>query len=195
MDPNTGMPAGRGARAHGASLTLHLVASLDGFIARPDNSLSWLESPPDAYPPGVAEGTPADAAQAIDCFVMGSRTYEHALELGWVYGDTPTVVVTSRRLPRARPGVEFYSGDLGHLVDDVLAPRHPRMWAVGGAHLGRSLLRLGLVDWIRLTIAPVLLGDGLRLFENPGMESRWRLVDVVAYNTGFVELAYTRQRE
>ena len=56
--------------------------------------------------------------------------------------------------------------------------------------LCQSFLRLGLVDEIRLSIVPVLLGDGLRLFENSGTEQRWRLNNVVTYKTGVVELLY-----
>jgi dihydrofolate reductase len=89
--------------------------------------------------------------------------------------------------------VEFYSGDLKRLVGEILAPRYGNIWRVGGAMLGRSFLRLGLVDEIRLMIAPVLLGDGLHLFGNSGTEQKWHLKNVVAYRNGFVELSYTRQ--
>ena len=92
-------------------VTLHLVSSLDGFIAKKDNSISWMDSPGDVYEKGVTDDS-AETLQSIDCYVLGSRTYEHALELGWPYGDTPTVVVTSRHLPSKRKSVEFYSGDL-----------------------------------------------------------------------------------
>ncbi len=99
-----------------------------------------------------------------DVEVLGSRTYEHALELGWPYGDTPVVVVTGREWPPARKSVEFYSGDLKRLVDVQLGPRYRNIWLVGGAMLCQRFLSLGLVDEIKLTIAPVLLGEGLRLF-------------------------------
>ena len=59
--------------------------------------------------------------------------------------------------------------------------------------LCQSFLRLGLVDEIRLSVVPVLLGDGLRLFGNSSTETRWRLKDVVAYKTGLVELLYERE--
>jgi dihydrofolate reductase len=58
--------------------------------------------------------------------------------------------------------------------------------------LGQSFLRLGLVDEIRLMIAPVTLGEGLSLFGDAGIEQRWRLKNVVAYRNGFVELSYQR---
>jgi dihydrofolate reductase len=169
-----------------------MVSSLDGFIARNDNTVSWLESPADAYERGVSEDS-AVVAEPIHCFVMGSRTYEHALQLGWPYGDTPVVVLTNRELPSTRKSVEFYSGDLKKLVNQILAPRFRNTWLVGGAMLCQDFLEAGLVDEIRLSIAPVLLGGGLSLFGNSGGETRWRLKDVVAYKTGFVELLYGSQ--
>ncbi len=174
-------------------VTLHMVASLDGLIARKDNSVSWLEDSGSIYKPGVSISQEEIAAfvKAIDCYVLGSRTYEHALQLGWVYGDSPTVVVTSRNLSLARKSVEFYSGNLKTLVAEKLAPRYRNIWLVGGAMLSQRFLELGLVDEIRLTIAPVLLGDGLRLFGGSLAEQRWDLKNVVAYKNGFVELSYS----
>ena len=173
-------------------VTLHMVSSLDGFIARKDNSISWLDST-GVYEAGVSisEEEAAIFVKGIDCYVLGSRTYEHALELGWPYGDTPTVVVTGREWPPARKSVEFYSGDLKTLVDVKLAPRYRNIWLVGGAMLCQRFLELGLVDEIKLTIAPVLLGEGLRLFGGSLPEEKWNLKNVVAYKNGFVELSYS----
>ncbi len=169
-----------------------MVSSLDGIIAKKDNNVSWLDSSGDIYEKGVSDDNEDEGVEAIDCFVLGSRTYEHALELGWPYGDTPTVVLTNRELPSTRKSVEFYSGDLAGLVNEVLAPRYENIWLVGGAMLCQSFLKLGLVDEIRLSIVPVLLGDGLRLFDNSDTEVRWQLKNVVAYKTGVVELVYRR---
>jgi dihydrofolate reductase len=122
--------------------------------------------------------------------VLGSRTYEHALQLGWPYGDMPVTVVTSRKWPSTRNNIEFYSGDLKTLVDEKLAPRYRNIWLVGGAMLSQRFLELALVDEIKLTIAPVLLGEGLRLFGDSRQEKPWNLQNVVAYKNGFVELSY-----
>src|SRR5215468_10582304 len=112
--------------AAGCRVTLHMVSSLDGFIARKDNSVSWLDADGSVYEAGVSISAEEAAAfvKAIDCYVLGSRTYEHALELGWPYGDTPTVVLTGRKLPSTRKSVEFHSGDLKRFVDQILAPRY-----------------------------------------------------------------------
>jgi len=179
-----------------STITLHVVSSLDGFIAKKDNSISWMDSPGDVYEAGasISEEEAANFVEAIDCYVLGSRTYEHALQLGWPYGDTPTVVVTRRELPSTRKSVEFYSGDLKRLVREILAPRYANIWLVGGAMLGQSFLRLGLVDEIRLMIAPVTLGDGLHLFGDSGTEEKWLLKNVVAYKNGYVDLSYRRRQ-
>ncbi|WP_263368777.1 dihydrofolate reductase family protein [Edaphobacter bradus] len=179
--------------AKGQSVTLHVVSSLDGFIAKKDNSVGWLDGPGGVYEAGVSisEEEAAAFVKTIDCYVMGSRTYEHALELGWPYGDTPVVVVTGREWPPARESVEFYSGDLKVLVDERLKPRYRNIWLVGGAMLCQRFLELGLVDEIRLMIAPVLLGEGLRLFDGSVREERWSLKNVVGYKNGFVELLYS----
>ena len=186
------MPGSEG-NAEKRNVTLHMVSSLDGFIAKKDNSVSWLDSPGSIYEAGVSisEEEVANFVKMVDCYVLGSRTYEHALELGWPYGDTPVVVVTSREWPAAQKGVEFYSGDLKTLVDTKLAPRYRSIWLVGGALLSQHFLQLGLVDEIRLTIAPVQLGEGLRLFDGSLPEKRWNLKNVVAYKNGFVELSYS----
>lgn len=186
MSPSQGNAGGR-------CVTLHMVSSLDGFIAKNDNSVNWLESAGSVYESGVSVSEEEAAAfvKSIDCYVMGSHTYEHALELGWPYGDTPVVVVTSRELKPARKSVECYSGDLKTLVDAKLAPRFRNIWLVGGAILCQRFLELGLVDKIMMTIAPVLLGDGLRLFGGSLTEERWNLTNVTAYKNGFVELSYS----
>jgi dihydrofolate reductase len=176
------------------TITLHMVSSLDGFIASKDNTVSWMETS-GIYEAGLSISNEEIAAflKSIDCYVMGSRTYEHALELGWPYGNTPVIVVTNRKWPphSTMKSVEFYSGDLEKLVDETLAPRYRNIWLVGGAILCQRFLELALVDEIRLTIAPVLLGEGLRLFPGSLPEKKWNLQNVAAYKNGFVELSYS----
>ena len=182
------------ANARTSTVTLHMVSSLDGIVASKDNSVSWMDSPGDVYEKGVPEGSANADATTFDCFVLGSRTYEHALQLGWPYGDSPTVVLTHRKLQgeNKRKSVEFYSGDLKKLVHEILAPRYKSIWLVGGAILCRNFLKLNLVDEISLVIMPVLLGDGLRLFDASEIETRWHLKNVVAYKSGAVELLYRK---
>ena len=177
-------------------LTIHMVSSLDGIIAKKDNSVSWFETK-DYYEKGVDEISQQNAAaflKTIDCYIMGSKTYEHALALskdfGWAYGDTPTIVVTQRKLPLERPNIELYSGDLNKLVNERLKPNYTSVWLVGGAELAKNFIRLKLADDIRLSVMPVILGDGTLFFDQVGQEETLHLKDVTAYKSGMVELWY-----
>lgn len=100
-----------------SKVTIHMVSSLDGFIAKADGDVSWLHST-DNYENGVTltDDYITEFVDSIDCYVMGSKTYEHALELGWAYGDKPVYVLTSRNLNTVRENVEFCSGDLAGLI-------------------------------------------------------------------------------
>lgn len=168
-----------------------MVSSLDGFIAKPDDSVSWMKSA-DTFEQGVelTEEYITEFLKSIDCYVMGSKTYEHAVALGWPYGDTPVVVVTSRELSSDRESVQFYSGDLKELIDNQLSPYYENIWMVGGAKLTRAFIQQGLADEIVISIIPVLLGEGLPFFDNLKKEIVLHLKDVVAYKDGMVEMTY-----
>ena len=179
-------------------VTAHMVSSLDGFIAKKDGSLSWLETT-DTYEHGVIEEGTEEFLKTIDCFVMGAKTYEQALALavdfGWPYGDVPTFVLTHRALPTARASIEFYAGDLENFVNDRLKPNYNNIWLVGGAALFKDFFRLGLVDDLRQTIVPIILGDGTLFYDRIGQERPLHLKDVTAYQNGMVDLWYEVRKE
>jgi dihydrofolate reductase len=151
-------------------ITIHMAASLDGFVARKDGRVDWLETSDEfadgkTMDPGFVEAF----LKTIDCYVMGSRTYETALRFeaqgfGWSYGDKPTFVLTTRELPRTRDSVEFYSGDLAQFVNGRLRHAFRNIWFVGGSIVSAECLRLRLADEIRYTILPILIGDGIPFF-------------------------------
>ena len=180
----------------GSRVTIHMAASLDGFIARRDGSVDWLETS-DQFVGGetMDPGFVAAFLETIDCYVMGSRTYETALSfeakgLGWSYGDKPTFVLTRRELPRTRDSVEFYSGDLARLVNGRLRPAFRTIWLVGGSMVSSECLRLGLADEVRYSILPILIGDGISFFDNLERDIALHLAEVKAYENGMVELRY-----
>jgi dihydrofolate reductase len=173
-----------------------MAASLDGFVARKDGSVDWLETSDEfadgeTLDPGFAEAF----LKTIDCYVMGSRTYETALHfeakgLGWVYGDKPTFVLTSRDLSRTRDTVEFYSGDLAQFVNQRLRPAFRTIWFAGGGAVAGECLRLGLADEIRYSILPVLIGEGIPFFKKLDRDVALHLTEVKGYKSGMVELCY-----
>ena len=181
---------------HESRVTIHMAASLDGFVARRDGSVDWLETADrfeggEAMDAGVVEAVLA----SIDCYVMGSRTYETAMDFeaaghGWAYGDTPTFVLTTRELPRARKSVRFHQGDLAELVERRLRPGFAGIWFVGGGAVCGECLRRGLADEVRYSIMPVVIGEGVRFFEGLDVDVALHLEEVKAYDSGMVALRY-----
>lgn len=181
-------------------VTIHMVASLDGFIARKDGGVDWMETA-DEFAGGDTMTPEFVAAflKTIDCYVMGSRTYETALNfeakgLGWAYGDKPTFVLTHRDLPRSRDTVEFYAGDLAQLVNERLRPAFRSIWFAGGGAVSAECLRLGLADEVRYSILPVLIGDGIPFFDRLDKDIALHLAEVKAYKSGMVALQYEVKR-
>jgi len=183
--------------ANSFKVTLHIVSSLDGIIAKKDNSVSWFETK-DHYDKGTTGQDAEEFLKTIDCYVMGSKTYEHALELsksyGWAYGDKPTIVLSGRKMPLDRPNIEFYSGDLNILINERLKPKYNNVWVVGGAILARDFIRLKLADEIRISVLPIILGEGTLFFDHREGEQALHLKDVTAYKSGMVELWYEIER-
>jgi dihydrofolate reductase len=173
-----------------------MAASLDGFIARKDGSVDWMETSDefadgDTMDPGFIDAF----LKTIDCYVMGSRTYETALRfeaqgLGWAYGDKPTFVLTSRQLPRIRDTIEFYSGDLAQFVNGRLRPTFRSIWFVGGGAVSGECLRRGLADEVRYSILPILIGGGIPFFDKLDRDVALHLAEVKAYKSGTVALLY-----
>ena len=182
-------------------VTIHMVASLDGFIARTDGRVDWLETK-DEFEGGATLTAEfiAEFLKSIDCYVMGARTYETALAFeaegyGWAYGDTPTFVLTHRDLPRMRETVQFHAGDLAAFVNAQLRPRFRNIWVGGGGALATECLRRGLADELRYSVVPVLIGDGIPFFGPLTVDIPLHLAEVRPYKSGMVELRYDVRRE
>lgn len=176
-------------------VTIHMAASLDGFIARKDGSVDWMETA-DEFAGGETMDPEfiSEFLKTIDCYVMGSRTYETALDfeskgMGWAYGDKPVFVLTRRELRKARVTVEFCAGDLKQLVQ-ALRSRFASIWFVGGGMVCGECLRQGLADELRYSLLPVAIGEGIAFFQGLDRTIALHLVEVKAYKNGMVALRH-----
>lgn len=180
-----------------------MAASLDGYIAREDGRVDWMETKDE-----FIHGEQLDPEYVrtflsrIDCYVMGSQTYLTALQfeakgLGWSYGDKPVFVLTSRELARTRPTVEFHAGNLTEFFEARLKPIYKNIWVVGGGKLAGACLRADIADEVRYSILPVLIGKGIPFFEGLAADVPLHLVEVKAYRNGIVALHHEvgRSRE
>jgi len=182
-------------------VTIHMAASLDGFIARKDGGVDWMNTG-DRFDGGETLD-PAyirEFLDGIDCYVMGSQTYLTALEFevtgkGWAYGDKPVIVLSSRPRPRSRPSVEFHCGDLTELFERTLRPRYANIWVAGGGAVAGECLRRGLADEVAYSIVPVLIGEGIPFFQGVDRDVSLHLLEVKAYRSGIVALRHEVRRQ
>lgn len=172
--------------------TVFIATSLDGFIARSDGGLDWLDAANATVPAGEDCGYGAFMAD-IDALVMGRKTFEQVLTFGqWPYGQTPVVVLSSRPfdIPAGLKGTVSHSSETpDQLCARLDAEGLPRRYIDGGLTVQR-FLAAGRIDEMTITLIPVLLGQGIPLFGPRIGDVPLTLVGTRAYDWGFVQLHY-----
>lgn len=163
-----------------------IAASVDGYIARPDGGIHWLTP---FQTPGEDYGYAAFFA-SVDALVIGRATYELVLGFGdWPYRGKRCVVLTHR--PAApRHGEEPTAEAPGALVERLGREGVRRVYVDGG-NVIQQFLAADLLDELTLSVIPIVLGDGIRLF-GAGPERRLALQASQAYPSGLVQLRYRR---
>jgi dihydrofolate reductase len=168
-------------------IRLYIAQSLDGFIARPDGGIDWLR-PFDDIDYGYSA-----FMREIGTVVMGRASYDVARSFGeWPYQTARSLVITSRPLDDAPPTVARVGGDILRLVTALRAAGDKDVWIMGGALTINAFLRADAIDRIDLFTLPVLLGDGVRLFEGTRPEANLRLLSTQTYDKGLARLSYVR---
>jgi dihydrofolate reductase len=173
-----------------------LAATLDGFVAEEDGSLDWLFQFGGA---GTGEESPVAAfLKTVGAIAMGSTTYQWLLDADyWDYGDTPAWVFTSRGEQRRFDGsdIRFVSGRPASYVDDMRAAAGDKVvWLMGGGNLADQFVEDGVLDDLLLTVAPVVLGKGIRMFESGRIVTPPLKLVSVEQNGPMVQLHYELQR-
>ena len=173
-----------------SKVTLHMVSSLDGFIANKEGTIDWLQS--NNYYKKGKKLSPQEIElylDKIDCYIMGSITYLNALEYGWPYGQKPCTVLSTKDHPRHNQNVRFFNGEASNLISE-LSKSWKNIWVVGGSKVARNMLNAELIDEIIISVMPVLLGSGLRFFEDLERFHNLHLLHSETYDDGMVELTY-----
>lgn len=171
------------------TVSIFVAASLDGFIARPDGSIDWLDAANAALPPGEDCGYDAFMAD-IDVVVMGRATFEQALTFDTWPHDGKRVIALSRRTlkipPLPAPGAA-HSREAPHELVARLAAEGARHVQIDGAITIRRFLSAGLIDRMTITTVPILLGAGKPLFGPLPADRKLTLLASQAYPFGFVQ--------
>lgn len=177
--------------------SVYIAASVDGFIARPDGDVEWLERPEYTAPEAGDYGYEAFTS-TVDAMVMGRLSFEKVLTFaGWPYGEMPVVVLTGGELdvPEALQDTIIVESGAPQDIVVRLAERGFRHVYVDGGVTIQRFLQAGLIDEMTITQIPVLLGDGIPLFGTLGRELLLQLTGSDSYSNGFVQNRYRVLRE
>lgn len=170
-------------------LVVYIASSVDGYIAQPNDDLSFLKR---VEKEGEDYGY-SEFIQTIDTIILGRTTYD------WVtknvpghYGAKRTFVITHQEKP-AEGNVTFYSGSLTELVAQLKNEDSQKyIFCDGGASIVNQLLQHDLVDELTISLIPVLLGDGVKLFADGRPEQVLQLESAKSFDTGLVQIHYKR---
>jgi dihydrofolate reductase len=170
------------------SLLLDLTTSLDGFIADSDEGIDWIQPPPDEIPADYLA-----LMDSVDTLVMGRATYELSLRIPGgtdVFEGKTVYVFTSRTDLERHEGVELVDDDAVPFVEGLKREPGGTIWLFGGGRLATALCSAGLIDDYLLVVQPVLLGDGIRLWQDGLGVHDLELAYAREWSGGLVELRY-----
>lgn len=176
-----------------AEIKLFIATSLDGYIARPDGAIDWLNEIPN---PDNSDFGYRDFHAEIDTVILGRSTYEEILgfDVDWPYPDCKTYVVTSQgNFHTPTPNTVLLTSITAEIIDQISHESSKNIWLVGGGKLIKSFLNLGAVDELIITIVSRIIGDGIPLFPSPLKDSSWKLTASKVINEAAVILTYRRQ--
>lgn len=173
-------------------IKLFIASTLDGFIAREDGSIDWLTGMPN---PGGTDHGYHEFLQSIDTLIMGRKTYDEVLGFGipWPYPDQMTYVVTmDNGFKTGSPATEIIHAINGETIQKLKLASRKNIWLVGGGEVITAFLNENAVDEITISVIPILLGKGIRLFQCELKETRFDLVSAQPFETGVVNLVYRK---
>lgn len=173
-----------------APLTLFIAMSLDGFIAAQNDNLDFLTA---VETPGEDYGYSAFTA-TVDTVIMGRKTYDKVLSFGVDFPhEGKKCYVFSTERTGTDENVEFYNGSPEKLIQKIRDEGSVGIYCDGGAKLVQQLSKLNLFDHYIISIIPVILGSGVRLFGDDGREIKLRLNQTKSFSSGLVQLHYSKQ--
>ena len=173
--------------------SVFIATSLDGFIAREDGNIDWLNEASAGLPKGEDCGFQA-FMDSVDALIMGRKTFEQVLSFGqWPYGRTPVVVLSRNAisLPSSLPDTVSHSSESPRDLLERLAKEGVQHVYVDGGNIIQGFLAAGLVDEITVTVVPVILGGGIPLFGPLDHDVELTHVRTIAYDFGFVQTTYS----
>lgn len=170
-------------------VVLYIATSLDGYIAKPNDDLGFLSI---VEQEGQDYGY-ANFIKTVDAVIVGRKTYDKVISMGFDFphSDKDAYIIT--RTPRSNIGsVKFYTGNLKILIDKLKSENGKNIFCDGGAEIVNELLKDDLIDEFIISVIPILVGSGIKLFKDGRPEQKLELVSVKSFDKGLTQLHYKR---
>jgi len=168
-------------------LILFISMSLDGYIATKDNSLEFLSV---VEQEGEDYGY-NDFITSVDTVIIGRKTYEKVIAMGYEYPHTDKdVYILSRTAKPAIGNFKFYANNLSGLVNNLKKQLGKHIYCDGGAEVANELMKNNLIDEFIISVIPILLGDGIKLFKDNRPEQILELLTIKQFSKGLIQLHY-----
>jgi dihydrofolate reductase len=169
-----------------------IAISLDGYIAGSNDELDWLESERMIIE-GEDFGYKKFSSQ-MDVILMGKNTYLKVLEFPeWPYKDKRLIVYSTSLTNATQAGVEIFSGDVQELIDKFNNEQVKNVYVDGGITIS-NLLNMNLIDIMTISVIPIILGSGKKLFHDIEAAHNLKLESTKAYPNGLVQLVYSNEK-
>ena len=170
-------------------IILYIASSLNGKIAKTDDSVDWLESIPN--PNKLDYGYKA-LNKSIDTTIQGYSSYAQVMawDIPFPYADKKNYVITRKQDLTNTEHVAFISQDHIEFIKRLKEQEGKNIWLIGGGQINSMLLEAGLIDEIQLFLMPVVIEGGVELFESLGIDKSIRLIESKSHPTGVVEMRY-----
>ncbi|MBN8692362.1 MAG: dihydrofolate reductase [Bacteroidetes bacterium] len=166
---------------------LYIAMSLDGYIAKPNDDLSFLDI---VQKEGEDYGY-FDFIKSVDTVIIGRKTYDWVMKqvTEFPHADKPTYIITRHSKP-SEGNLHYYNGSLKELITKLKSEKGKTIFCDGGSQVVNALLKEKLIDEMIISIIPVMVGNGTRLFENERPEQELHLVSSKSFEKGLVQLHY-----
>ncbi|WP_347049147.1 dihydrofolate reductase family protein [Flavobacterium olei] len=168
---------------------LYIATSLDGYIAQPNDDLSFLSI---VEQEGQDYGY-ADFIKTVDAVIVGRKTYDKVISMGFDFphADKDAYIITRTSRPNIG-NIKFYTGGLKALVEELKLKNGKNIFCDGGAEIVNELLKSDLIDEFIISIIPILAGNGTKLFTDGRPEQKIEFVSVKSFEKGLTQLHYKR---
>ncbi len=177
--------------------SVFVATSLDGYIARSDGSIDWLNESNSLVPEGEDCGF-NDFMETVDALIMGRKTFEQVLTFGdWAYGETPVIVMSHNAvvIPKHLTATVSYSSELpSDLLNRLESLGMNHVYVDGGTTI-QSFLEEGLIDDVCITRIPIVIGEGIALFKKTDTDIHLIHLTTTAYDFGFVQTTYKIEKK